>query len=205
MRVDLPLAPLYLLAGAPGSGKTTLLPHLCGHRSGLVVIDMDELLEDGALLGVPIADPRAAPVWPAYNRMWRRIVTLVRRAGHAVLLLCPVPSLEDLTEGAAWDPPTRWALLDCDDELRRDRLRARGYPQDWVDDALEDAAQARALIPHVISSDADEPAAVAAKVLAWATAGASRGRRDRVPDADRSRGGARREDFLPYGSHHADP
>lgn len=89
-------APLYLLAGAPGAGKTTLLPYLLRASSGLVVMDTDELLEDGTLLGVPIAVPEAAPVWPAYDRMWTHIVSMVRRAGHPVLLLSPIPDPEEL-------------------------------------------------------------------------------------------------------------
>ena len=58
------LAPLYLLAGIPGSGKTTLLPHLLRAASGLVVMDTDELLEDGTLLGVPIAVRKPRPCGP---------------------------------------------------------------------------------------------------------------------------------------------
>ncbi|MFI7154414.1 hypothetical protein ACIBO2_56685 [Nonomuraea sp. NPDC050022] len=52
------LAPLYLLTGAPGAGKPTLLPHLIEAADGLIVMEMDELLEqDGTLLGVRIAEP----------------------------------------------------------------------------------------------------------------------------------------------------
>ncbi|WP_327092665.1 CobW-like GTP-binding protein [Nonomuraea sp. NBC_01738] len=85
-------APLYLLAGAPGSGKTTLLPHLLQAADGLVVMDMDELLEDGEV--------------PAFVRV-------------------------------------HWALLDCPDDERKRRLRQRNAPQEWIDDALADAAQGR--------------------------------------------------------------
>ena len=116
------LAPLYLLAGAPAAGKTTLLPYLLRAADGLVVMDMDELLEDGALLGVTIADPRAALVWPAYDRLWARIVTMVRRAGHPVLLLCPVPDPPELHRrdggtirpiGPYWTAPTRCDWTAC--------------------------------------------------------------------------------------------
>lgn len=155
--------PLHLLAGAPASGKTTLLPHLIRAADGLVVMDMDELLEDGALIGVPIADPAAAPIWPVYDRMWARIVTMVRRAGHPVLLLCPIPDAAELAPGSRWAEPVHWALLDCPDEERVRRLRERGSPEEWIDDAVADAAQGRALIPMVFNSEDD----VAARVLAW--------------------------------------
>ena len=59
------LAPLYAVSGAPGAGKSTVLPHLLNAASGEVVIDIDELLEDGRLPGmIPIAAPEAAPIWP---------------------------------------------------------------------------------------------------------------------------------------------
>ncbi|MFI9552023.1 AAA family ATPase [Nonomuraea endophytica] len=157
--------PLFLLAGAPGAGKTTLLPHLLRAADGLVVMDMDELLEDGSLIGVPIADPEAAPIWPAYDRMWQRIVTMVRRSGHPVLLLCPIPSFEELPPGARWPAPLHWALLDCPDEERHRRLRARAWDQDWIADAMTDAAEGRAMIPMVF--DSEDTAGLAAKVLAW--------------------------------------
>ncbi|GAA2266836.1 hypothetical protein GCM10010149_03960 [Nonomuraea roseoviolacea subsp. roseoviolacea] len=167
--------PLCLLTGAPGAGKTYLMPYLLGAAGGLVVMDMDEILEDGALLGVPVAEPEAAPVWPAYDRLWGRIVTMVRRVGHPVLLLCPVPDAEELAPGARWDGPLRWALLDCPDDVRRRRLEARGYGEEEIEDALADARQGRALIPETFGSGgsrdggaAGDPAALAGRVLAWA-------------------------------------
>ncbi|MFB4273747.1 AAA family ATPase [Nonomuraea sp. MTCD27] len=163
-------APLHLLAGAPGAGKTTLLPHLLRAADGLVVMDMDELLEDGELIGVPIAEPAAAPVWPAYDRMWSRIVTMVRRAGHPVLLLCPIPDAAEVAPGARWEEPVRWALLDCPDDERVRRLRERGAPPEWIDDAVADAAQGRTLIPTVFESGFESGRGMAAQVLAWVRA-----------------------------------
>ncbi|MBT2228997.1 AAA family ATPase [Nonomuraea sp. NEAU-A123] len=160
-------APLYLLAGAPGAGKTTLLPYLLRASGGLVVMDSDELLEDGALLGVPIAEPDAAPVWPAYDRMWTRIVTMVRRAGHPVLLLCPIPDPEELPPVGRWRDPAHWALLDCPDEVRQDRLRDRGSPREWVEEAMADAAAGRALIPTLFHSGPEDVADLAARILSW--------------------------------------
>ncbi|NUW36357.1 hypothetical protein HTZ77_33850 [Nonomuraea sp. SMC257] len=167
--------PLCLLAGAPGAGKTYLLPYLLGGAGGLVVMDMDEILEEGALLGVPVAEPGAAPVWPAYDRLWGRIVAMVRRVGHPVLLLCPVPDAEELEPGGRWDGPLRWALLDCPDDVRRRRLEARGCPKEEIEDAMADARQGRALIPTAFASGGSydggadgDPAVLAARVLAWA-------------------------------------
>ncbi|MFI6177737.1 AAA family ATPase [Nonomuraea sp. NPDC051191] len=160
-------APLYLLAGAPGAGKTTLLPHLLQAADGLVVMDMDELLEDGELIGVPIAVPEAAPIWPAYDRMWRRIVTMVRRAGHPVLLMCPIPDAGEVPAFVRWDGPVHWALLDCPDDERKRRLRERDAPQEWIDDALADAAQGRELITTVFHAVGANHAELTTQVLAW--------------------------------------
>lgn len=161
------LAPLFVLAGAPGAGKTTLAPRLIDKAVGPVVVDMDEVLEDGALLGVPIAHPEAAPNWPAYNRMWRRVLAIIRRAGHPVVLLCPIPSPEEMAERALWDEPVHWALLDCDDQLRLDRLRGRGWPRDWIDDAMTDARLGRELLGTVFRTDAADVDTVADRILAW--------------------------------------
>ena len=78
-----------MVTGAPGSGKSTVIPELVRLSPGnLAVMDMDELLDDhGRLLGIDIASPTAAPIWPAYNALWLRITELIRRSGMPVLLL----------------------------------------------------------------------------------------------------------------------
>jgi hypothetical protein len=163
------LAPLYLLCAAPGAGKTALLPYLIAKAQGLIVADMDELLEDRNLLGVPIATADAGKAWPAYDRMWRRIVDLIRRSGSPVLLMRPTPSAGDLTAGLNWTDPTFWATLDCADAERARRLAVRGWDNEAVTDALFDATAARDLLPTVIRSDDAEPTMVADRILAWAT------------------------------------
>ncbi|NYH93371.1 AAA family ATPase [Actinopolymorpha rutila] len=168
MKPKPPSVPLFLVTGAPGVGKTTLLPELVRLGQGLVVIDLDELLEDGALLGVPIAFPDAAPNWPAYNRMWDRIVHIVRRAGHPVLLLGPTPSPEEVATTADQDGPVHWALLDCAEPLRRARLRTRGWPTEWIEDAVLDAAQTREFVPTVITTDDEDSEKLALRILSWA-------------------------------------
>lgn len=65
--------PLFLVSGAPGAGKTALVSPLVQLSHGLVVLEMDALLEDRCLLGIPIAGSEAAPIWPAYNRFWLRL------------------------------------------------------------------------------------------------------------------------------------
>ena len=165
MRTDQPgteasFAPLLALTGAPGAGKTTLLPALVRLGNGLVVMDIDELLEDGNLLGVPIARPAAEPNWPGYDRLWRRITAMTRRSGHPVLFLCP-NTPDEVPEASAW------LLLDCPDDVRVRRLRARGWDAERIDEALADAADYRARISEVVRTDQQEPEPTATEVLAW--------------------------------------
>jgi len=162
------LAPLYVVAGAPGAGKSTTLPHLIQQANGIVVMDMDELLEDGQLLGVLIADSSAAAIWPAYDRMWERIIAMVRRAGHSVLLLCPIPNEEAVSEGRGLAGRVFWLHLDCTDEARRTRLRNRSWSTHKIADAQEDAAHARTFLPDSVDSSSRPPTDVAQEIISWA-------------------------------------
>jgi broad-specificity NMP kinase len=77
-----------------------------------------------------------------------------------VLFLSPdVP--EDL--GGA----TAWLLLDCDDEVRTERLRARGWSDEKIADALEDARRYRTLFDAVVRTDDARLGVVAERILAW--------------------------------------
>jgi dephospho-CoA kinase len=151
---------LFVVTGAPGAGKSTVVPELVRlNPGGLVVMDMDELLDDdGRLLGIAIADPAAAPTWPAYNALWLRITELVRRSGSPVLLLSPLIP-QELPEG-------RWLHLDCPDDLRRERLAARGWSAADIEDAVRDAAEIRKLVPRSVSNQGT-PEESAEQILAW--------------------------------------
>ena len=158
------LGPLIYVCAAPGGGKTTLMPALVAAADGEVIIDIDEVLEDGCLLGVPIAFPDAAPIWPAYDRMWRRITTMIRRAGHPVVELTQVPDAEDL-ERAADQPGVHWLGWDCPDEVRIGRLEHRGWSTDLIDGAVHDAEQCRRLLPELLTSSGTEAIADVARAM----------------------------------------
>jgi dephospho-CoA kinase len=151
---------LFVVSGAPGAGKSTVVPELLRLRSGpLVVMDMDDLLDhDGRLLGIKIADPSAAAIWPAYNALWLRITELIRRSGLPVLLLSPLFPTEF--------PEGRWLHLDCPDPVRRKRLADRGWSKQRIIDALKDAAETRKLVPRSVRGDGT-PEESARQILAW--------------------------------------
>ena len=101
---------LICASGGFGSGKSTLRPYLTERLPGVLVVDMDELLEDGRLVGVLIADEAASADWPAYNRLWARILQFGLRSGHSVVFLTPC-----LPDEFPTPEPAQWLLLDCAD------------------------------------------------------------------------------------------
>lgn len=167
------LSGLLCVTGAFGTGKSTLHPELITRLPGVVIYDMDELLEDGRLLRMLIADESARADWPAYNRLWSRLIAIPRRSDVPVVFLTPCFPDE-------FEPPepARWLLLDCSDDERRRRLCGRGWDPDRIADALDDARRAREVINEVVSTDG-EPVAVADRV-------ADRIRQLLGPGADRS-------------------
>lgn len=161
-------APLVRLYAPPGTGKTSVVPHLVGRARGrAVVADLDEILEDGGLLGVRVADPGASAVWPAYDRLWERIAGLVTRAGVPLILLGQVP---DAGDAGAWATGWGWEIPA---EVRAARLRARGESAALVADASADAEVLRTCLRpgRLLSSPAEESPDQAAERIWTALAG----------------------------------
>jgi predicted kinase len=162
-------AALFLVSGAPGSGKTTLISHLVRISAHIVVMDMDELLEDGRILGTPIAVPEAASAWSEYNRLWVRITAIIRRSGIPVLLSCPLRPAEAESAGAdSRDPQVHWALLDFSAAEQAKRLDARGWTRTQIEAAIDDAERGRAAITTVFRTDQAPAEKIARNLLDWA-------------------------------------
>lgn len=106
-----------------------------------MVADIDEALEGGSLLGVKVAHPSAAPIWPAYDRLWTRISAFVTRAGFDMVLFTQVP--DELPSPDA-GTVIGWEI---DDDTRDARLRSRREPEATIADARLDAIALRRLLP----------------------------------------------------------
>ena len=151
------LAPLLQICAAPGTGKTTVVPELVARSHGEVIIDIDEILTDGALLGVPIATPAAAAVWPEYDRLWLRFAEIVRRSGHPVIMFVQVPDGDGFGP-PPHDPDTVLMGWQVPGAVRAERLRARGWDCARIADAAADAQRLAAALPadRVVASPQGE-------------------------------------------------
>lgn len=163
------LAPLFLISGAPGAGKTAVAGHVRAHAAGLVVAEMDDLLDGASIAGLEtlIASPEAAAAWPGYNRLWARIVDVIRRSGVPMLLLGPMLPAEAEAAGMTAVGLTRWARLDCSAGIQARRLAARGWDGAAIAEAVADAETGRAVIATAFHTDASSPEATARAILAW--------------------------------------
>ncbi|GAB3764760.1 P-loop nucleotide/nucleoside kinase family protein [Microlunatus parietis] len=160
---------LFVLAGGQAAGKSTLCPELVRLAAGPIVLDMDELLDDGVLLGHRIGPDLPPDIGADYDRLWTRVVDLVRRAGHPVIFLCPTPRASVLAAGEPFGSSAHWARLACDRAVREQRLLARGWSAAEVAEFLEDPghAEIEALIPREFRTDRSSPTEIARDVLAW--------------------------------------
>ena len=99
------------------------------------MVDWDSLIDvAGGLAGT---DVRSSPrTWPAYRDLVRAVVAALDPLPIVLFTVCTPDELN------GW-PIDKWLLLDCDDSVRRTRLRNR--PAAEVQDALDDAAEYRRL------------------------------------------------------------
>jgi hypothetical protein len=145
----------YIL-GAPGSGKSLIVPILRTRMPDRVVLDWDALMGPaGELAGTPI--PQAPRTWEAYGRLIRTVADLIVPADMVLLGVCTPEELPDWPDGP-------WLVLDCSDDVRRQRLTARDEPDD-IDDVLTDAAAYRALGLPMIDTTRLSPEEVATAVI----------------------------------------
>ncbi|SDS78483.1 (d)CMP kinase [Microlunatus soli] len=144
----------YVL-GAPGSGKSRIIPRLRALLPDRVVLDWDAFMGPaGELAGAPIS--QTPQTWEPYGRLVRAIADVVLPVDVVLLGVCTPAELAD------W-PAGPWLLLDCSDEVRRQRLTARDEPDD-IEEVLRDAASYRALALPLVDTTRLSPEEVAQKV-----------------------------------------
>ena len=119
------LQPLFVVTGASGSGKTTLfgpLARLLARRC--LVFDVDWLIDASSTLSgaATVAD---IP-WDGFAQAWLAVSHGPAQSGLPTVLLGTLtPGGLDENVGRKWVGPIHGLLLDCPDEIRRQRIEAR--------------------------------------------------------------------------------
>jgi len=159
--------PLVIVTGAPGAGKSAVTDALIALALPFLVFDADWLLADLSLLtGQEIAE--TAQLWPQYRRVWITIAQLIERNGRQTVLFIPVvPEELDAHLPESWREQIAWCLLDCDDETRCGRLKARGWTEAAIGEAISDGRELRMQITQRLDTSQRDADDVAAEFLTW--------------------------------------
>jgi hypothetical protein len=163
---------LLFASGAPGAGKSSIVQALLERvpittpAGDLLVFDADWLLEPTSALTRQDMTT-AAELWPAYRRVWLRVLEMVARNRRSVALFTP-GAPRDLP-AVRWPVRTDWCLLDCDDSVRARRLREREWPAAEIEDAIADASALRRQASFTVDTSHTTPEGAAEQLLAWFT------------------------------------
>jgi hypothetical protein len=159
--------PLLVLAGSSGAGKTTLFPLLVERLNGAcLVFDVDWLIDP---LKRSPDDWNSDEYWTAFRDTWLHIAHAVARNGLPTLLLAPfIPETLDVLPGRSWITEIHYAVLDCNDEIRRTRLASRPpWRAGDVEAQVQFGTWLRTNLSPVFDTTAADPASTAADVAAW--------------------------------------
>ncbi|WP_432825216.1 hypothetical protein [Dactylosporangium sp. CA-092794] len=156
--------PLFVVTGASGSGKTAVFPHLVAALPDCLVFDADWLIgpfERACEFG--------EVDWPALRDAWLSVAHGAAQSGRHTVLLGPyTPEQLDDLPGRRWVGELHFAVLDCADDVRTERLAARSrWRERAIDRHLAFAAQLRATIPAVVRTDDGPPERSARRVADW--------------------------------------
>lgn len=159
---------IYLVTGAPGSGKSMALAAFLQLSSEYIAFDIDWLAVTASNLAgrdVIFDESTSLP----YRFLWFDILRSICRNQRKPILFSPLDPRQTTDIGQLdWHPTIRWLLLDCNDDVRRERLGMRGdWTQRMIDDAVDDAQYLRQTIPTRIDTGAHAAQDVATRILAW--------------------------------------
>ena len=161
---------LYFVTGAPGSGKSTALRAFLALETDVVAFDIDWLADTASdLAGKSIyTDPTT---WRPYNHLWFEVLRAIYSNGQTPVLFTPTDPHDVAKYGLpAWCAGVRWLLLDCADELRRERLMQRpGWTTEMVVEAIDDAHVLREAVEARLDTGKRPPTEVALGIRDWLT------------------------------------
>jgi hypothetical protein len=160
--------PLCIVTGAPGAGKSTTLKAFLELHSSYIAFDIDWLAETASELADKniYSDPST---WKPYASLWFEVLHAIYKNGRIPVFFTPNDPQDIEQYGQpVWCSDIKWLLLDCDDQIRRERLIHR---PDWtgamIDDAFADANVLRQTIYLQVDTGLLSPKAIATKILDW--------------------------------------
>ena len=158
-------ASLFVVTGASGSGKTTIAaPLAAALAADCVTFDADLLLDAaGALSRGEAID------WPAFHAALLAVAHGIAQSGRATVLLAPVgPDTLETLPARRWIGDIRYLVLDCPDDVRRERIAARpAWRRHDVEEQVSWGRWLRANVPDRIDTTEGTPAESAAAVARW--------------------------------------
>ncbi len=141
------MAHIIMITGAHGTGKTTLVNDLAGQVPGHVLFDMDSIIEQASTLAN--RNIRTRPdSWPTYNNLWLSILKAVSDNGLTPVLFSPMHPEELKTPD--WCDHVAWIGLNCTEEELRERLAARNWEADQINEAVDDLTHTREVVDNII-------------------------------------------------------
>lgn len=159
----LPALPLFVVTGASGVGKTTVTEPLRGLLPQCLVFEADTTLHVAAL------------GWETWRNTWLQLAHEAGLGGRPVVLTGSLtPDQLDRLPARPLVGPIHFANLDCSDDVRAARLRARPA---WRGTSSEEAitrhqrfaAWLRSSIKPTFDTSAVTPVEVAREVADWVT------------------------------------
>jgi hypothetical protein len=159
---------LYIVTGALGAGKSVTLDAFLALHTPHIAFDIDWLAAAASALAHRsiLHDPTT---WRPYRAVWFEVLHAIIRNSRVPVLFAAIDPHDVAELGPlAWCDRINWFLLDCDDRVRRERLRQRpGWTAPMMDEALADAAALRAGISTVVDTGHHPPRHVAERIAAW--------------------------------------